>query len=73
MDAEETKSHISRVTRGNLNQHQISFIERQNNCTLCGTQLDLNVEPYYNEGLAREEAYCPNCNVKTRIKNHPLQ
>ena len=73
MDTEETKSHIARVTRENLSQHQVSFIERQNNCALCGTQLDLNVEPYPNEGLAREEAHCPHCNIKTRIKNHPLQ
>ena len=73
MDTENTKSQLARVTRGNLNQNQISFIEKQNNCTLCGTQLDLNIEPYYHERLAREEAHCPNCNIKTRIKNYPLQ
>ena len=73
MDAEETKNHIAKVTRENLKQHQISFIERQNNCALCGAQLELSIEPYYDEGLAREEAHCPSCNVKTRIKNHPLQ
>ena len=66
----EKDDHI--ITKPNLKAHQIHFIENQNNCSICGSHLNLNIENYYNEGLAREEAHCPHCNVKTRVKNHPL-
>ena len=55
-----------------LNQNHTEFIENQNNCTLCGHQLDIEVESYLEDYTLKEEAFCPKCDIKTRVKNHKM-
>ena len=72
-ETEKTEKNTDNtITKSDLNSYHIRFIENQNNCAICSSQLNLNIEYYYNEGLVREEAHCPHCNVKTRVKNYPL-
>ena len=51
--------------------HHEAFIEDENNCALCGSQLEIEVMTYLECFTLREEAYCPKCQLKTRIKEHP--
>ncbi len=53
------------------NRHQ-AFIERQNHCPLCGTQLEIRVESYLEDYTLREEAHCPDCDVLARVKDHKM-
>ena len=52
--------------------YQKSFVKLQNHCVLCNSALDLKFEPV-NEGEIKEEAHCPQCEVRTRAKVHSLQ
>ncbi len=44
------------------------FIKAQCQCTLCGTELELNHTSDQELSTIREEAYCPQCTLKTRNK-----
>lgn len=48
------------------------FIISQNNCVLCGTVLELKHIADRNNSEVKEEAFCPQCDVKTRAKTHIL-
>ena len=50
-----------------------NFVESQNQCALCGDDLEIKVESYLHEFTLKEEAYCINCDIKTRIKDHKIQ
>lgn len=52
-------------------QHQ-EFVIAQCNCALCGSNLELqhDVDKISNE--IREEARCPDCEIRTRARIHPL-
>jgi hypothetical protein len=50
-----------------------TFIETQNHCALCNTPLEIKVESYLEGYFLREEAECPKCKIKTRVKNHKIQ
>lgn len=56
-----------------LSQQHLSFIENQNNCALCGSQLSISVETFLEDYTLKEEAYCPHCQIKTRVKDHKMQ
>lgn len=56
-----------------LSQQELLFIETQNHCALCNTALKINVESYLEDYYLREEAECPTCKIKTRVKNHKMQ
>ena len=58
--------------RKESNETQQGFIESQNHCALCNGVLDIQVESYLEDFYLREEAKCPNCEVKTRVKNHRI-
>ncbi len=54
-------------------QHQhLDFIELQNNCPLCGGQLEFKVQAQRESFSVREEASCPTCDVLARIKDHKM-
>ena len=55
-----------------LTRKELLFIESQNHCALCGSQLEIIVESYLEDNYLREEAICPNCEIKTREKNHKM-
>ena len=52
-------------------RHQ-SFIEVQNTCPLCNTQLTIRVESYLENYMLREEATCPSCQILARVKDHKM-
>lgn len=54
-----------------IESHQ-AFIERQNHCPLCGSELEIQVETYLENFTLREEARCPSCDVMTRVKDHKM-
>ncbi len=52
-------------------RHQ-TFVEMQNTCPLCNSQLTIRVESYLEEYTLREEATCPKCQVLARVKDHKM-
>lgn len=48
------------------------YIKLQCNCTLCGTSLELKFVPI-NDTEIKEEAFCQQCEIRTRVKVHTLQ
>lgn len=55
------------------NTFQKAFIALQCNCVLCATQLELKVTSEENSIEVKEEAFCPQCNIRMRSKSHVLQ
>jgi hypothetical protein len=68
----ETKSHDGAQAPAKSSAQQV-FIESQNHCALCNSVLEIQVESYLEDYYLREEAQCPKCNIKTRVKNHKIQ
>jgi hypothetical protein len=52
-------------------RHQ-AFVEVQNTCPLCNSQLTIRVESYLENYTLREEASCPKCQVLARVKDHKM-
>lgn len=48
------------------------FIISQNNCILCGSVLELKHISDKMISEITEEAFCPQCEVKTRARTHIL-
>jgi len=55
-----------------LSKREKHFIEAQNHCALCGSELEIRVESYLEDNYLKEEAECPQCDIKTREKNHKM-
>ena len=51
---------------------QKEYIDSQNHCVLCGTDLELRHYADKKEKTIKEEAYCPQCTLKTRAKIYLL-
>lgn len=47
---------------------QQEFIHSQNNCVLCGSELELTHSKNEDEPKIKEEAYCGQCEMRTRAK-----
>ena len=54
------------------NVFQKAFVSLQSNCSLCTTNLELSVSKQDN-GEIKEEAFCPQCELKLRSKSHTVQ
>lgn len=54
------------------NQRYENFIQIQNTCPLCNSELSIRVESYLENNMLKEEASCPRCQVLTRVKNHKM-
>lgn len=52
-------------------RHQ-EFIETHNHCVLCGTVLELQHAIDLASCEIKEEARCPECEIRTRAKTHKL-
>ncbi len=52
-------------------RHQ-EFIETQSHCALCGTVLELQHVVDQVSCEIKEEARCPDCEIRTRAKTHTL-
>lgn len=55
------------------NTFQKAFIALQCNCVLCATLLELKVTATENIDEIKEEAFCPQCNIRMRSKSHVVQ
>ena len=51
---------------------QTAYLKLQCNCALCNTPLELKFETITAEEI-KEEATCPQCEMRTRAKIHSLQ
>lgn len=51
---------------------QKEFLTAHNNCILCGQSLELQHVRGPEEKEIKEEAYCPNCDLRTRAKTYGL-
>ncbi len=47
-----------------------NFIELQNHCPLCSSELNIKITSKTGDNIVKEEAYCNSCNIKTRSKDH---
>lgn len=54
------------------NTFQKAFVSVQCNCVLCATNLEIKVS-HNEEGTVKEEAFCPQCNIRMRSKSHTIQ
>lgn len=64
-------AHKQEVKNGKKSKAS-EFIENQNQCVLCNSQLEIRVESYLEDNLLKEEAICPHCNIKAREANHRM-
>ncbi len=48
------------------------FIQSHNNCILCSSVLELRHVRNESGNEIREEAHCPQCDLRTRAKNYTL-
>ncbi len=48
------------------------FILSQNNCTLCGSQLEVSHKTNETLGTIKEEAQCPSCEVRIRARTYTV-
>jgi len=62
---------ISYFEKAESTKHR-EFIISQSNCVLCGTVLELKHITDRSIKNVKEEAYFPQCNLKTRTKIHNL-
>lgn len=51
---------------------QKAYLKLQNNCVLCSSALELKFENP-KEGEIKEEATCPQCEIRARAKIYSLQ
>lgn len=51
---------------------QAAFLKLQCNCVLCNTTLEFKFE-MRGEGEIKEEATCPQCEIRARAKIHSIQ
>ncbi len=49
------------------------FVDSQSNCVLCSTVLELKHQTTQEKIEIKEEAYCPQCEMRTRSKSYILQ
>lgn len=54
------------------NAFQKAFVSLQCNCALCNTNLEISVFSQDN-GEIKEEAFCPQCELRLRSKNYTVQ
>ncbi len=48
------------------------FVQAHNNCVLCSSVLELRHIRADEGSEIKEEAYCPQCDLRTRAKNYTL-
>ena len=65
MDAESNEKNI-------LAPHQEDYLEIENTCCLCGTDLVFHHEIDCLEQLVSEKASCPSCGVQLKEREHLL-
>ena len=49
------------------------FFENENNCPLCGTDLELSYDSNYQTRTVRESAQCPSCKIQIKSREFAIQ
>jgi hypothetical protein len=65
----QEKTSKSVTNKAELHQ---AFIENQNLCPLCTTELVIEVDICDVEFSLKEQAKCPECDLVARVKDHSL-
>jgi hypothetical protein len=65
------QAKIQYFERVDSKQHR-EFITNHNNCILCGTVLELQHIRLDQTPEIKEEAHCPTCDLRTRVKTYTL-
>lgn len=71
MDLSRNKSSVQYFERVETIKHR-EFINAHNNCVLCGSVLELRHIRMDSETSVKEEAHCPQCELRTRAKVYAL-
>ena len=66
------KLHDIQYYENTANVFQKAFVSLQCNCALCCTNLEISVALQDN-GEIKEEAFCPQCELRLRSKSYTLQ
>ncbi|MCJ8275948.1 MAG: hypothetical protein HRT44_12350 [Bdellovibrionales bacterium] len=53
-----------------LTPHQENYLEVENHCCLCGTELIFEHVPSEESENVIEKAHCPCCNIQLKDKEH---
>ncbi len=53
-------------------EHEI-VLDDENNCCLCGSNLQFKHEVDYLTLTIKEDAHCPSCNIQMKSRSHTLQ
>ena len=69
---ENLSSKTVRHYENTQNIFQKAFVAVQCNCALCATELVITVSTV-NNGEIKEEAFCPQCDLRMRSKVHTIQ
>ncbi|MFN7455063.1 MAG: hypothetical protein ACK5RO_10445 [Pseudobdellovibrionaceae bacterium] len=64
-------SKIQYFERVDSKKHR-DFISSHNNCILCGTVLELQHVAERDRAEIKEEAHCPSCELRTRVKTYTV-
>ena len=65
-ERENTVIEFETTTPEALTNDQENFIELENNCCLCGTELQFDHSPSETGDEVKEQAHCPNCKIKIK-------
>lgn len=60
------------VRKTDLSHSQQVYLEIHENCGLCGTPLNFQVESHTDLPQLKEMATCPKCQITTRQKEHSV-
>lgn len=74
MDGRGSKMNLANVNyfeKVEAPKHR-EFINMQNNCVLCCTVLELRHVSDKETNTVKEEAFCPECDLRVRAKNYSL-
>ena len=61
-----------KIENSKTESHHQSFIEHQNLCPLCASELVIEVLVGEYEFHLKEQATCPQCDLVARLKDHSL-
>ena len=64
---------LKRLNKGCKNTVKEEFLRLQNECYLCGQNLNTHVEFLPQSYLLTEKAQCQNCMTMVRVKHHIIQ
>lgn len=65
-------SSINLLQTSNPERQKRDFLKVENECYLCGQDLDTHIEYIPMSHLVVEKAQCHSCMTLIRVKNHPL-